>query len=224
MYFCWKICSCILIYLYAYFFWHLCFMFVFYLCICVFCICVFEFVVFALFVFFICLFVFVVSAVFAVFVCTLPPFLPWPLIPFVKLTDRAPGTQITLRVSSEILRYTNIYKIWGQGGIVDIWATFSRSCGEFLPQISPQLALVQLLKTTRGSTKRPSKQIYIVFNYITAQREIPPMCISSNVFLQIYSWWKCGKAVFWWCYPPLGEIKLRINLNSLEAISVSNGY
>ena len=197
-----------------YFFWHLCFVA---LCLCF--ICVFVYLLY--FCFCICVFVFVD---FAVFVCTLPPFLPWPLIPFVKLTDRAPGTQITLRVSSEILRYTNIYKIWGQGGIVDIWATFSRSCGEFLPQISPQLALVQLLKTTRGSTKRPSKQIYIVFNYITAQREIPPMCISSNVFLQIYSWWKCGKAVFWWCYPPLGEIKLRINLNSLEAISVSNGY
>ena len=37
-------------------------------------------------------------------------------------------------------------------------------------------------------------------------------------FLTIYV---CVKS---WRYPPWGEIKLRINLNSLEAISVSNGY
>ena len=52
-------------------------------------------------------------------------------------------------------------------------------------------------------------------------KDIPSERISPNVFLQIYSCRKCRKAG--WCYP-LGKIKLRINLNSLEAISVSNGY
>ena len=67
-----------------------------------------------------------------VFMYTLPPFLPWPLIPFVRLADRAPGTQITLRVSSQILRYTNIYKTCPSGEFLVI---SSRICGEYLPQI-----------------------------------------------------------------------------------------
>ena len=67
-----------------------------------------------------------------VFMYTLPPFLPWPLIPFVRLADRAPGTQITLRVSSQILRYTNIYNICPPGEFLVI---SSRICGEYLPQI-----------------------------------------------------------------------------------------
>ena len=56
---------------------------------------------------------------------------------------------------------------------------------------------------------------------------------SSKVTLQMYPYkmyfLKCilansfflGKM---WLLDPLGKIKLRINLNSLEAISVSNGY
>ena len=39
-------------------------------------------------------------------------------------------------------------------------------------------------------------------------------CILANSFF-------LGKM---WLLDPLGKIKLRINLNSLEAISVSNGY
>ena len=161
-----------------------------------------------------------------VFVCTLPPFLPWPLIPFVKLTDRAPGTQITLRVSSGILRYTNIYKICRKGGFLDIWVTFSRSCGEYLPQISPQLALFKTIQDKKNVSKKIIKMnichsIKGIFWIVWPLKDIPSERISPNVFLQIYSCGKCGKAG--WCYP-LGKIKLRINLNSLEAISVSNGY
>ena len=134
------------------------FVYLYFCCICVFhvlCICVFiEFVFYHTWVFvhllYLCVFcccciwgfMYLSICVFQYLCAPFHPFLPWPLIPFVKLTDRAPGTQITLRVSSEILRYTNIYKIWEKGEFMDIWVTFSRSCGEYLPQISPQLALV----------------------------------------------------------------------------------
>ena len=56
---------------------------------------------------------------------------------------------------------------------------------------------------------------------------------SSKFILQMYPYkmyfLKCFLANSFflgkmWLLDPLGKIKLRINLNSLEAISVSNGY
>ena len=64
---------------------------------------------------------------------------------------------------------------------MDIWVTSSRSCGEYLPQISPHLALVQLLKKQRTSLKGCLKQFFYHVSHI--------FCITSlrNVFLQMYS-------------------------------------
>ena len=154
---------------------------------------------------------------------TLPPFLPWPLIPFVRLADRAPGTQITLRVSSQILRYTNIYNICPPGEFLVI---SSRICGEYLPQIFvPTGSLITITDKENvhknvNNWNAPSSinyfggymhflwillwciQCKIFFlKCILANlffRCIRTRCISWNLFLEIHSSLvKCGSWIPW---------------------------
>ena len=156
---------------------------------------------------------------------TLPPFLPWPLIPFVRLADRAPGTQITLRVSSQILRYTNIYKICPSGEFLVI---SSRICGEYLPQIFvPTGSLITITdkenvhKNVNNWNAPPRSINYVLWRIHAFSLDIAQMysckifflkcilanlffrcirtrCISWNLFLQIHSSLvKCGSWIPW---------------------------
>ena len=103
---------------------------------------------------------------------------------------------------------------------MEIWVTFRRNFGQYLPKVSPQLDLMRLFATKK--TKLFCKGIVYV---ILKLKQIQILVGCGMYFLKCFCKFilrgKCVKAGRWF---PLGKIKLRINLNSLEAISVSNGY
>ena len=92
---------------------------------------------------------------------------------------------------------------------MEIWVTFRRNFGQYLPKVSPQLDLMRLFATT-----------FFKMDF-SIEREPDPSCWMYFYFCKFILRGKCVKAGRWF---PLGKIKLGINLNSLEAISVSNGY